>query len=50
MRKRTYNWLHLTTGARGELEFEQLSLSDSQAIRLVNQWNSKHRDVWFYWI
>jgi len=50
MRKRVYNWLHLTTGERGESEFEQLSLSDSQAIRLVNQWNSKHRGVWFYWI
>jgi len=50
MRKRAYNWLHLPTGARGESEFEQLPLSDSQAIRLINQWNSKHRDVWFYWI
>jgi hypothetical protein len=50
MLKRTNNWLHLPTGARGESEFEQVSLSDSQAIRMVNQWNSKHRNVWFYWI
>jgi hypothetical protein len=50
MRKRTYKWLQLATGARGESEFEELSLSDSQAIRIVNQWNSKHHNVWFYWI
>ena len=50
MRKRIYNWLHLPTGVRGESEFEQLILSDSQAIRMVNQWNLKHRNVWFYWI
>ena len=50
MHKRTYNWLHVPTGTRGESEFEESSLSDSQVIKLVNEWNSKQRDVWFYWI
>lgn len=48
--KRTYNWLHVPTGTQGESEFEEPFLSDSQVIRLVNEWNSKQRDVWFYWI
>ena len=50
MRNRTFNWLHLPTGTRGESQFEELFLSDSQAIRLVNEWNSKHFGVWVYWI
>lgn len=50
MSKRTYNWLHIPTGAKGESVFAELFLSDSQAVRLINKWNSKQRDVWFYWI
>jgi hypothetical protein len=50
MRKRTYYWLHIPTGTKGESEFDKSFLSDSQAIRLLNEWNSKQRDVWFYWI
>lgn len=47
---RTYKWLHLSTGTRGESKFEESFLSDSQAIRLVNEWNSKQPGVWVYWI
>jgi hypothetical protein len=50
MRKRTYNWLHLPSGARRESKFAPLSLSDSQAIRIFNQWNSRPGNVWLYWI
>ena len=50
MRKRTYKWLHVPTGTTGESTFEELFLSDSQAIRLVNEWSSKQRGVWVYWI
>jgi hypothetical protein len=41
--------MHLPTGARGESQFEGF-LSDSQAIRLVNELNSKQSDIWLYWI
>ena len=47
---RTYKWLHLPTGTIGESKFETSFLSDSHAIRLVNEWNSKQPDVWLYWI
>jgi hypothetical protein len=50
MRKRTYKWLHVPTGNTGESTFEELFLSDSQAIRMVNEWSSKQRGVWVYWI
>ena len=49
MCNRTYTWLHLPTGTRGETQFAELFLSDSQAIRLVNEWNSKHPGIWVYW-
>lgn len=49
MRNRTYNWLHLPTGTRGESQFEE-SLSDSQAIRRVNEMNAKQSGLWVYWI
>jgi len=50
MRNRKCNWLHVPTGTRGESQFEKSFLSDSQAIRLVNELNSKHRGVWVYWL
>jgi hypothetical protein len=50
MRNRTYNWLHIPTRPRGESKFEEPFLSDSQAIRLVNEWSSKQPGVWVYWI
>jgi hypothetical protein len=49
MNNRTYKWMHLPTGTRGESRFEEF-LSDSQAIRLINELNSKEPDVWLYWI
>jgi hypothetical protein len=50
MHKKIYRSLHVPTGNTDESEFKEAFLSDSQAIRLVNEWNSKQRDVWFYWI
>jgi hypothetical protein len=50
MRNRTYNWLNVPTGERGTSKFEEQFLSDSQAIRLVNQWNAKEHGVWLYWL
>jgi len=49
MSNRMYNWLHLPTSTKGESRFEDL-LSDSQAIRRVNEMNSQQPGVWFYWI
>ena len=49
MHNRTYYWLHLPTGARGESQFEDL-LSDSQVIRRVNELNSTQPNTWTYWI
>jgi hypothetical protein len=49
MCNRTYKWMHLPTGTSGESPFEEF-LSDSQAIRLINELNSKEPDVWRYWI
>jgi hypothetical protein len=49
MRNRVYNWLHLPSGTKGESQFEEF-LSDSQAIRMVNELNAKQPGVWVYWI
>jgi len=49
MHNRTYNWLHLPTGTRGESQFAEF-LSDSQAIRRVNEMNSAKSGIWVYWI
>jgi hypothetical protein len=47
---RTYNWLHLPTNTTGQSRFEKSFLSDSQAIRLINEWNVKQPHVWIYWV
>jgi hypothetical protein len=49
MCNRTYNWLHLPTGTSGKSQFEEF-LTDSQAIRRVNEMNSIETGVWVYWI
>ena len=46
---RTYKWLHLPTGTRGESQFQEL-LSDSQAIRRINEMNLTQSGIWVYWI
>lgn len=43
MRNRTYKWLHVPIGTTGESKFAELFLSDSQAIRLVNEWSKAAR-------
>ena len=50
MLNRTYYWLHLPTGTRGQSPFDDPCFSDSQAIRFVNELNSKQPDLWIYWL
>lgn len=51
MRNRKYHWRNVARGSPEEWpEFEEAFLSDSQAIRLVNQWNAKESGVWVYWL
>lgn len=47
---RSYNWMNMTTGSRGKSEFEEPFLSDSQAIRLINEWNAEQTGIWVYWL
>jgi len=49
MQNRIYKWLHLPTGTKGESQFEGF-LSDSQAIRRVNEMNLTQSGIWVYWI
>lgn len=49
MANRTYNWLNLSDGTTGQSQFKERFLSDSQAIQLVNEMNSK-QSGYVYWI